>query len=531
MWTRGHRDEIWSRLRGNSGRPAPSEKWDLIVIGGGITGAGILGEAARHGKKALLVEGQDFASGTSSRSTKLVHGGLRYLRQGQFLVTRKSVKERETLMAEGKGLVDPLGFSLAAFPGDQMPKWMYGVGLAMYDALAWKWAHEAQSKDEIIARIPPLVGSKVQGGYRYFDAQTDDARLVIRVLREAVRHGGTAINYVRADQLLRTADGKVRGVVLKDMSPDGGGRTLEVEAKVVISATGAWADDLRAQLGREKRLRKIRGSHLTFKADRVPLPEAVSLLHPRDQRAVFAIPWEGVTILGTTDVDHGDLDEEPAISQAETEYLLEAATKAFPSLELTEKDVISTWSGVRPVIDTGKTDPSKESREHAIWKEDGLLTISGGKLTTFVVMARDALAAVEEELGELGPRTRIFDAGPDEIAWPTSIDEAARVRLVGRFGGEVADVVSEKSLARAIPGSIALWSELKVAARSEAVVTLADLLLRRVRLGLLLPNAGLDHLAEIKKIAQPELGWDEAKWDREVAVYKRTWKNAYAAPT
>ena len=530
MWTRGYRDEIWSRLRGN-GSGAAREKWDLIVIGGGITGAGILGEAARHGKKALLVEAQDFASGTSSRSTKLVHGGLRYLRQGQFLVTRKSVKERETLMAEGKGLVDPLGFSLAAFPGDQMPKWMYGVGLAMYDALAWKWAHEAQSKDEIIKRIPPLVGSKVQGGYRYFDAQTDDARLVIRVLREAVRHGGTAINYVRADKLLRTADGKVRGVVLKDTSPDGGARTVEVEAKVVISATGAWADELRAELGKEKRLRKIRGSHLTFKADRLPLPEAVSLLHPRDQRAVFAIPWEGVTILGTTDVDHGELDEEPAISQSETEYLLEAATKAFPSFELTEKDVISTWSGVRPVIDTGKADPSKESREHAIWKEDGLLTISGGKLTTFVVMARDALAAVEEELGELGPRTRIFDAGPDEIAWPTSIDEAARVRLIGRFGSEIADLVAEKSLSHAIPGSIALWSELRIAARSEAVVTLADLLLRRVRLGLLLPNAGLGHIAEIKKIAQPELGWDDAKWDREVAVYEKTWKKAYASPT
>jgi glycerol-3-phosphate dehydrogenase len=522
MWTRGYRDEVWRRLEG------AGEKWDLVVIGGGITGAGILGEAARHGKKALLVEAQDFSSGTSSRSTKLVHGGLRYLRQGQFLVTRKSVKERERLMSEGKGLVDPLGFSLAAFPGDQMPKWMYGVGLAMYDALAWKWAHEAQSRAEIIKRIPPLEGSKVQGGYRYFDAQTDDSRLVLRVLREAVRHGGTAINYVRADKLLRTNDGKVRGVVLKDMGPDGASRTVEVEAKVVISATGAWADELRAELGREKRLRKIRGSHLTFRHARLPLAEAVSLLHPRDQRAVFAIPWEGVTILGTTDVDHGELDEEPAISQAESEYLLEAAVKAFPGLELSHEDVISTWSGVRPVIDTGKSDPSKESREHAIWKEDGLLTISGGKLTTFVVMARDALAAVQEELGELGSRTRIFDEQPDEIAWPSSIDEAARVRLIGRFGSETGDIASDKQLATNIPGSIALWSELRMAARDEAVVTLSDLLLRRVRLGLLLPNAGLDQVDEIRRIAQPELGWDDAKWEREVVDYKRTWKKAYA---
>ncbi len=528
MWTRGYRDEIFKRL---TGPQAASEKWDLVIIGGGITGAGILGEAARHGKKALLVEGQDFSSGTSSRSTKLVHGGLRYLRQGQFLVTRKSVKERERLMAEGKGLVDPLAFSLAAFPGDQMPKWMYGVGLAMYDALAWKWAHEAQSKAEIIKRIAPLAGSKVLGGYRYYDAQTDDSRLVIRVLREAVRHGGTAINYVRADKLLRTADGKVRGVVLRDTSPDGNGRTAEVEAKVVISATGAWADELRGELGHAKRLRRIRGSHLTFRADRLPLAEAVSLLHPRDQRAVFAIPWEGVTILGTTDVDHGSLDEEPAISQAETEYLLESAQKAFPSYELTGKDVISTWSGVRPVIDTGKSDPSKESREHAIWKEDGLLTISGGKLTTFVVMARDALAAAEEELGELGPRTRIFDEQPEEITWPSALDEATRVRLIGRFGSEVTAIAADKSLAKAIPGSIALWSELRMAAREEAVITLADLLLRRVRLGILLPNAGLDEIDTIKKIAQPELGWDDARWDREVELYKTTWKKAYSSPT
>lgn len=527
MWKKGYRDEVWSRL---------DQDWDLIVIGGGITGAGILLEAARQGKKALLVEAQDFSSGTSSRSTKLVHGGLRYLRQGQFLVTRKSVKERERLMNESKGLVDPLAFTLAAFPGDQMPKWMYGVGLAMYDALAWKWAHEALNKAEILHRMKPFEGSKVVGGYRYFDAQTDDSRLVVRVLREAVRHGGTAINYVRAHQLLRTKEGRVSGIVAKDMAPNADGkgvvgRTAEVKAKVVISATGAWADEMRMQLGHEKRLRRIRGSHLTFKADRLPLPEAVSLLHPRDQRAVFAIPWEGVTILGTTDVDHGSLDEEPAISAKETEYLLESAQKAFPSLELTAKDVISTFSGVRPVIDTGKSDPSKESREHAIWKEDGLLTISGGKLTTFIVMARDALAAAEEELGELGPRTRIFDAAPEEVEWPSSIAEDARVRLLGRFGTEIGDIAGDKANAERIDGSIAYWSELRVAAQDEAVVTLADLLLRRVRLGLLLPNGGMDQVAKIRAIAQPELGWDDARWEREEKTYRDTWKKAYSVPT
>lgn len=518
MWLRGYRGEIWSRL---------DQPWDLIVIGGGITGAGILGEATRHGKKALLLESQDFSSGTSSRSTKLVHGGLRYLRQGQFLVTRKSVRERERLMEEGAGLVNPLGFCLAAFPGDQMPKWMYGVGLAMYDALAWKWAHEAQSHDEIIKRIPALAGSKVTGGYRYFDAQTDDSRLVLRVIREAVKQGGTAINYARAEQLLRTADGQVRGVVVRDMAP-GASRTAEVQAKVVINATGAWADELRGQLGQDKRLRRIRGSHLTFRHERLPLPEAVSLLHPRDQRAVFAIPWEGVTILGTTDVDHGALDEEPAISEEEREYLLEAVHKAFPAAEISAKDIISTWSGVRPVIDTGKSDPSKESREHAIWKENGLYTITGGKLTTFAVMARDVLGAAREDLGDLPVRTRVLEPSVEGIDWPSSITDEDRLRLLGRFGAEIVDIVGDREGCHRIDGSIALWSELRHAARAEAIVTLSDLLLRRVRLGLLLPNGGLDIMPRIRAVAQPELGWDDAKWDAELARYKETWSKAYA---
>lgn len=520
MWKRGFRDEIWSRL---------DQKWDLIIIGGGITGAGILGEATRHGQKALLLEGQDFASGTSSRSTKLVHGGLRYLRQGQFLVTRKSVKERERLIHEGAGLVDALGFSLAAFPGDQMPKWMYGVGLAMYDMLAWKWAHEAQSRDAIIKRIPPLQGSPVTGGYRYFDAQTDDARLVLRVLREAVRLGGTAVNYVRVEELLRGEDGRVHGVAVRDTAP-GSSRTAEIKARVVVSATGAWADDLRARLGQPKRLRKIRGSHISFSHERLPLPEAVSLLHPRDNRAVFAVPWEGITIFGTTDVDHGALDTEPAISEDETTYLLEALQKAFPALELTAKDIISTWSGVRPVIDTGKSDPSKESREHAIWREDGLITITGGKLTTFALMARDVITAAQGELGELKERTRVLEANPDGLTWPESLTEADRVRLLGRFGAEAAEIAADRELARHIDGSIALYSELRHAARSEGVVTLADLLLRRVRLGLLLPHGGADQMAKIRAIAQPELGWDDATWAREEAEYRRVWARAYGVP-
>ena len=205
-------------------------KWDLIVVGGGITGAGILAEAARIGLKTLLVEAQDFASGTSSRSTKLVHGGLRYLRQGQIRVTRESVVERERLMKEARGLVAPLGFWLTTFEGDKMPGWMFGVGLAMYDALAGKWAHERHDAGELLHRVPSLGGAKVRGGYHYFDAQTDDARLTLRVLREAVtRAAGPRSTTPAPATCSRTSDGRVRGIVVEDTErpriADGRGRS------------------------------------------------------------------------------------------------------------------------------------------------------------------------------------------------------------------------------------------------------------------------------------------------------------------
>jgi glycerol-3-phosphate dehydrogenase len=516
MWSPGWREQVFSSL---------DQAFDLIVIGGGITGAGILLEAARGGKKVLLLEGKDFAYGTSSRSTKLVHGGLRYLRQGQFLVTRKSVKERERLMREAPGLVLNLGFSLSTFPGDQVPRWMYGMGLLMYDALAWKWAHERQSADELVQRFSPLAGSGVLGGYRYFDAQTDDARLVLRVLREGVLHGGLAVNYARVQNLLRDEAGNVHGVVVQDVAP-GGHRTFEVKAKVVINATGAWADEVRGHIGGEVRMRKIRGSHLTFSAERLPIPEAVSLLHPKDGRAVFAVPWEGVTIFGTTDKDHDPhMDDEPFIAEEEVDYLMECAQRSFPGQELTRKDIISTWAGVRPVINTGAKDPSKESREHAVWRENGLLTIAGGKLTTFAIMARDALLAVEDVLGPVAERSVIFDEPP---AIDANVSDEQRVRLLGRYGADAAAVVARADLRDHIDGSVVTWGEVLHAATQEGVVKLEDLLLRRARLGLLVPQGGLAQMAQIRTLVQPALGWDDARWAAEEAEYRALWNKAYA---
>ncbi len=501
-------------------------------MGGGITGAGIVAEAARTGLRVLLVEAQDFASGTSSRSTKLVHGGLRYLREGQLRVTRESVVERERLMQEARGLVLPLGFWLTTFEGDKMPGWMFGIGLAMYDALAGKWAHESHDAAELVSRVPPLGGAKVRGGYHYFDAQTDDARLVLRVLREAVARGAVAINYARATDVLKTRDGRVRGVVLEDVS-GGESRSVEVEARVVINATGAWADGLRTKLGEAKRLRPIRGSHLVLSGSRLPLGQAISMLHPRDGRAVFALPWEGVTLVGTTDVDHkGDMWQEPAIAPSELDYILESLRHAFPRLDLSEKDIRATFAGVRGVINTGARDPSKESREHALWEESGLLTVTGGKLTTFRVMALETLRAAKKQLAGWDAkklrRARILDDTAGQ-ALPGSVEPGLAQRLTGRHGVDAQTIVACPEGTEAVADTKVLWSEVRFAARDEAVVHLEDLLLRRARLGLLAERGGMDVMDRIRKIAQPELGWDDAKWAREEAAYRRTWEERYGS--
>ncbi len=524
MWERGWRDRVWSDL---------NRRWDLIVIGGGITGAGILREASRAGLHALLVEEKDFASGTSSRSSKLVHGGLRYLKSGEIKLTVESVRERERLLKEGRGLVGQLGFLLPNFAGDRPPAWVFGAGLIFYDLLALKWGHRHYDAFDMRELSPNVREAGLLGGYRFFDAQTDDARLVLRVIREAVRGGGVAINYARVESLLRSRSGQVCGVVLRDQAPGGEGRASEIGASVVINATGAWADGLRRQRS-GRRLRRLRGSHLIFSAKRFPLRRAVSFLHPKDRRPVFVLPWEGVTLFGTTDVDHDQpLDAEPAISAAEVEYLMAGLAYAFPSLALTLDDVQGTFAGVRPVVDTGKADPSKEPREHVLWIEDGLLTVTGGKLTTFRVMAHDALEAVRAHLPgkpTFSRSQRMLDLQPADFDAP-GLDPATRLRLLGRYSADAPSLIdAAQGELESIHESAALWAELRWATRAEGVIHLDDLLLRRVRLGLLLPCGGMNCIERIRAIAQPELGWSDDRWRQEAADYADLWKRCYSLP-
>jgi glycerol-3-phosphate dehydrogenase len=526
MWTQGWRDTIWSALDG---------QWDVIVVGGGITGAGLLRETSRVGLRALLLEADDFASGTSSRSSKFVHGGLRYLQNLQVRMTRESVQERDRLLHEGRGLVSPLGCLKANFDDDKLPGWVVGLALAFYDSVALKWHHRYYRPQPILRKLcPPLRSAGLQGGYRYFDASTDDARLVLRLIREAVSDGGVALNYARVEGLLRLQNGKVCGVVVRDLGPGGGGRTTEVKAPLVINATGAWADELRRQAGGSPRLRKLRGSHLVFAAHHLHLHRAVNVEHPRDRRWVFFAPWEGVTLVGTTDVDQGEeLSTDVAISPAEADYLIEAVCHYFPALDLSLDEVQATFAGVRPVINTGKADPSKESREHALWREEGLLTVAGGKLTTFRLMALTALQTVCGELPgqpRFETKQRVLDAFPPEVMLPPSVAAGQRLRLMGRYAAEAGALVEAAQPGELEPvgQSPALWAELRWAARTEGVVHLNDLLLRRVRLGLLLPQGGLPWLDQIRAIVQPELGWDDERWQEEAAAYQSLWQRSYS---
>ncbi|WFR81642.1 glycerol-3-phosphate dehydrogenase/oxidase [Janthinobacterium rivuli] len=507
-------------------------EWDVLIVGGGITGAGILLEASRRGLKALLVEQRDFAWGTSSRSSKLVHGGLRYLKQGQFAMTRESVHERQALLTDAAGLVEPQGFAFGDYTGRKPGRRQFMLGLAIYDVMAGRRARRYVDAADFAMLAPHIRRDDLQGGMLYQDAKTDDARLVLRVLQEARRHGGVAVNYLGVASLLREDD-KVAGATLTDAVD---GTAFTVRARLVISATGAWADALRGQVGEQPKLRPLRGSHLLLPAWRLPLAQAVSLMHPHDGRPVFAYPWEGVTLVGTTDVDHGaSLDLEPAITRGELAYLLAALRWQFPQLALGEDDVLATFAGVRPVIGSGQLDPSKEAREHALWLENGLLTVAGGKLTTFRVIALDALRRAAPLLpgwqADLRPLP-IFDATPPLSGKALVLDGEQRERLLGRHGAgaqALCDAAQEGELAP-IPGTQTLWAQLRWGARSEDVQHLDDLLLRRTRLGLQLAGGGLAIMPRLRAICQRELGWDDARWEEEQQRYLALWRRHYSVP-
>ncbi|MBF5057367.1 glycerol-3-phosphate dehydrogenase [Alcanivorax sp. 521-1] len=485
------------------------QQWDLIVVGGGITGAGVLLEAARQGRKALLLEQRDFAWGTSSRSSKMVHGGLRYIAQGDVRLTRDALRERERLLRDLPGLVERATYLFPLRKGRFPGRWPMTAVLSLYDFLAGIRDHRFLSRKELLRRVPGLDDTGLSGAMSYTDALTDDCRLVIRCLLEAARVGGRSLNYARVTDT-RREDGVTRVTVRDEVA----GETGELSAPVVINATGAWANRLGANRSGEggaetPRIRPLRGSHLFVDPARLPVDDCLTVMHPRDGRPVFVFPWEGVTCVGTTDLDHGDdLDLEASASGAEVDYLLELINGQFPGAGLTRDDVLSTMAGVRPVIASGDgKDPSKERRDHAVWEHDGLVTVSGGKLTTFRLIALDALAAAGLLDARTARRARRSNA-PLFRPLPQAPSQ------VDRFLHAVQD---DDALLR--------W-----VLENEAVVHLDDLLLRRTRLGLLRRDGGEGLAERLRALTGELLGWDETRWRQEWARYQDLRARFYGVP-
>lgn len=489
-------------------RPALAElapRYDLVVVGGGITGAGILVEAARAGARVLLLEQNDFASGTSSGSSKLVHGGLRYLKSGQWRLTLESVRERQRLLREAPDLVEPQPFLMPVYRDTRPGKAALRFGLWLYDRMAGerrsRWAGDA----EVLRLEPEIARDGLLGAMLYEDARTNDARLVTSLLVEACEAGACARNYTRVEGLLQ-AGGRVRGVHVSE--PGGAGR--DIEAAVVVDATGVAAGRLQGSGGSAPKLRPLRGSHWILPRERLPVVHAVSWLHPRDRRPVFAYPWEGATLYGTTDVDH-DAPEgaPPRMSAAEADYLAEGLARQFPRLALGAADALCTYSAVRPVVAGGRAAPSDESRESALWSAPGLVGVTGGKLTTFRVTARKVLREAARQHAGLAPAAAgaaLFRA-PGATAMRTQSRSAEEIGLAGTR-----------------------WSLMKLrhALRHEQVVHLDDLMLRRSPLGLVLPLGGRALLDKIQPVARQELGWSEERWRAEERRYLELWARDHA---
>lgn len=522
------RQEMLESLKGQT------HTFDVVVVGGGITGAGVAREAAGSGLKTLLVEQKDFAWGTSSRSSKMVHGGLRYLAGGHLGLTRDAVRERERIMREAPGLVDPLPFLMPHYKGVFPGPGVFQVLLAMYDRLAGTRSRGKYTPAETLQWIPGLNVQGLRATSRFTDAVTDDARLVQRLMAEAIGDGAVCLNYVAATGIERDETGAVCGLsLMPEESSDES--SIFVNTRCVINATGAWADRLQTRSATENPLtiRPLRGSHLVIPWQKLPVTCAVSLLHPDDRRPVFAFPWAGTTVLGTTDLEHqGDLNREPAITRTEVDYLLQIATRLFPGAAIHQSDVLSSWAGVRPVVTDGEgKDPSRENREHAIRQDNGLISIAGGKLTTFRQMARQALAMALGDRHEALLRHEqrpVFTPAP-QMPKPEAMPTLTWERLGGYYGPDRQALIEEGATDE-IAGTSMLWAELEWACRHEHIQHLDDLMLRRSRLGLVLSGGGATLLPEIRERCQQLLGWDDSRWSQEQDRYLAIHREACQLP-
>ncbi len=510
--------------------------FDVVVLGAGITGCGIALDASQRGLRTLLVDRGDVASGTSSRSSKLIHGGLRYLKQMQFRITRLACRERDRMLGLDPHLVRPITFIYPAYRGDRTPGWQVDFGLWMYDRLTGRPDRHAQvARDELEGLAPGLATDGLDRVLAYTDAMADDARLTLAVAATAHDYGCRLLTRCEVLDAVRPPDGgKICGVVLQDLVT---GTSHRVLARVVVNATGVWTDVVRERLGIEgRRIRPSRGIHLILPHDRLPIRAAVTLLSPDDGRPVFLIPHPEGILLGTTDHYHdGDLDD-PRPAASEVDYLLRAAAAAFPTQPPGLGDVRGTFAGLRPILDTHADDPSEASREEDIWEERGLLSVAGGKLTTWRSTAEEA---VDEVLRQL-PEDRVRHANPCAtrgtalagLAPPDLVDRLESVfpiegaiaggmaRRLGSLAWHAAAAARRRAELRPLDDGLDLCgAEVRAHLRWGAVLHLEDLLLRRARLGMWDPARSSDLLRKLRPIVRSELRWEWRRWQAEEERY------------
>ena len=521
--------------RADALRRLADEQFDVLVVGGGITGVGVALDAATRGLRTALVERDDLASGTSSKSSKLVHGGIRYLQQREIGLVYEALAERQVLRETAPHLVRVLPFLLPVFTRDGLlPRRLarlLGTTMWAYDltgGLRIGKLHKRVSKEEALEYMPTLHSDRVAASYVYYDAQTDDARLTLAVARTAADYGAAIANYARLVEFGKDDDGHVRSArVLAD------GETIDVQARLVVNATGVWADDVRAldEGTHPSSIRPAKGVHITVPWSLIQNRIAAVIPVPKDRRSVFVVPWGGeggdhrFTYIGTTDTDYDGAIDDPQITPDDVEYLLRAINAAVTTT-VSQSDILGTWAGLRPLVRAATSERTADlSRRHSVRSSDsGVITVTGGKLTTYRRMAADAVDVAVERLGIDGrrpsrtKRVRLHGAaGWDAAELPAD--------LATRYGSDARDVLAlasaEPALAEPIvPGLSYTKAEVVYAVRAEMARTVDDVLSRRTRARLLARDASAAVAPEVVALMASELEWTDAERERQVDRYR-----------
>lgn len=504
-----------------------TETFDLAVIGGGITGAGVARDAASRGMKVALIESNDFASGTSSRSSKLIHGGIRYLENLEFGLVFEALQERQRLYDLAPHLVHPLRFLLPLYQGDRVGPFKMGLGMMLYDVLALfeAEAHERLSSDETLSRQPFLKSEKLRGSFVYSDAYMDDDRLVLETLRSSEQFGAVCLNYCKAGRGVIEND-SLTAIECQDLE---GQKTFKLKAKHFVSSVGPWTDQFGEQLipGWKRQLRPTKGIHLTLRRDRLPLKEAVVMATHSDSRIIFAIPRHEMIILGTTDTEFSGDPRNVRTEAEDVRYLLKIVSDYFPGANLTLDDIVASYAGVRPLIHDGAQTESKTSREHKIWNVLANLTcVAGGKYTTYRHMSEQVVKtclsaasfSIEDQLrfrqsNTLIPLNPLASKGSleraislkDEIQYESQMPMASVLWLLERYGLEAVSLI-EHFDGKRFPHHWHLEALHHI--RHTQCRHLVDFYLRRVPLFLMEKDHGLFWLESLTQLFAEELGWD-----------------------